>query len=261
MTEMPCGNAGHFSSSTAPPRVCSGAARTLIAAIAIAAVLVGCGARHSSAKIKSYKDPYFPETYGVNFDECVFRTDAGGDYHLVALAIRQTEGGGEIRQYLDVHVYWKPVPGKTPSNPSTLDATLCYAIQSPSGVAIYRGSGFVYLKERRWSDKLIGKLESGRLRLDTRIGSAAEFIGDATMSKLSQAYLMSNARVLRLREMTDLEPQKRLRNPRSVRFDDQGRMYIPDFGSFRVKVYQKDVIPLEPGEIDVPLRAPTLFTV
>ena len=88
-----------------------------------------------------------------------------------------------------------------------------------------------------------------------------QFIGDATMSKLSQAYLMSNARVLRLREMTDLEPQKRLRNPRSVRFDDQGRMYIPDFGSFRVQVYQKDVIPLEPGEIDVPLRAPTLFTV
>ena len=56
------------------------------------------------------------------------------------------------------------------------------------------------------------------------------------------------------------ERQKRLRNPRSVRFDDQGRMYIPDFGAFRVQVYQKDVIPLEPGQIDAPMRAPTLFT-
>lgn len=88
-----------------------------------------------------------------------------------------------------------------------------------------------------------------------------QFIGDATMSKQSVAYLMSNARVLRLREMTDLEPLKRLRNPRSIRFDDQGRMYIPDFGSFRVQVYKKEVIPLERGEIDVPLRAPTLLTV
>lgn len=201
MTEMPCGNAGHFTSATAPPRVCWGAARTLIAAIAIAAVLVGCGARHSSVKIKSYKDPYFPETYGVNFDECVFRTDAGGDYHLVALAIRQTEGGGEIRQYLDVHVYWKPVPGKTPSNPSTLDATLCYTIQSPSGVAIYRGSGFVYLKKRRWSDKLIGALESGSLRLDTQIGGTAEFIGDSTITGTLIARPDSNRAVDLMREI------------------------------------------------------------
>ena len=87
-----------------------------------------------------------------------------------------------------------------------------------------------------------------------------QFIGDATVSKSSQAYLMSNARVLRLREMADLERQKRLRNPRSVRFDGEGRMYIPDFGAFRVQVYQKEVIHLEPGQIDEPLRAPTLFT-
>ena len=88
-----------------------------------------------------------------------------------------------------------------------------------------------------------------------------QFIGDATVSKLSQKYLMANARVLRLREMADLERQKRLRNPRSVRFDGQGRMYVPDFGAFRVQVYQKEVIHLEPGQIDEPLRSPTLLTV
>ena len=88
-----------------------------------------------------------------------------------------------------------------------------------------------------------------------------QFIGDATVSKLSQKYLMANARVLRLREMADLERQKRLRNPRSVRLDGQGKMYVPDFGAFRVQIYQKEVIHLEPGEIDVPLRAPTLLTV
>jgi DNA-binding beta-propeller fold protein YncE len=87
-----------------------------------------------------------------------------------------------------------------------------------------------------------------------------QFIGDATTSVLSRRYLMSNATTLRLREMTDLEPAKRLRSPRSARFDDQGRMYIPDFGSFRVQIYQKDVIPLAVGEIEAPLRAPTLFT-
>lgn len=197
---MPSGNAGCFAGRAAPARVCRGTVRAFIATVAIAGLLVGCGARHSSAKIKSFKDPYFPEIYSVNFDECVFRIDAGGDYRLVALAIHESDAG-EIRQYLDIHVYWKPVPGKTPSNPSTLDATLCYAIQSASGVAIYKGSGFVYLKQRRWSDKLIGKLESGSLRLDTQIGSGAEFIGDATITGTLIARPDSNRAVDLMREI------------------------------------------------------------
>ena len=88
-----------------------------------------------------------------------------------------------------------------------------------------------------------------------------QFLGDATLSKSMRRYVLSNGRTLRLREMaSDLEAQKRFRNPRSVRLDDQARMYVPDFDSFRIQIYQKDVVPLAEGEIDVPLRAPTLFT-
>ena len=64
----------------------------------------------------------------------------------------------------------------------------------------------------------------------------------------------------RLRDMADLEPQKRFRNPRSVRVDDSGRMYVPDYGSFRVQVCQKEVVPLEPDQISEPIRSPTLET-
>jgi sugar lactone lactonase YvrE len=88
-----------------------------------------------------------------------------------------------------------------------------------------------------------------------------QFLGDATLSKSMRRYVLSNGRTLRLREMaSDLEAQKRFRNPRSVRLDDQARMYVPDFGSFRIQIYQKEAVPLAEGEIDVPLRAPTLFT-
>ena len=93
-------------------------------------------------------------------------------------------------------------------------------------------------------------------------GSYVErFLGDATLSTSMRRYVLSNARTLRLRDMaSDLEAQKRFRNPRSVRLDGQGRMYVADFGSFRIQIYQKDVVQLSEGEIDVPLRAPTLFT-
>ena len=87
-----------------------------------------------------------------------------------------------------------------------------------------------------------------------------KFIGDATLSKPARQYLMTNALPLRLREMTSLEPQKRLRSPKSVRVDDQGRMYVPDYNSFRVQVYQKEAIPLEPGQVLPPLRSPQLLT-
>lgn len=85
-----------------------------------------------------------------------------------------------------------------------------------------------------------------------------EFIGDATLSKSARVYMMSNAKPNRLRDMAVLEPQKRLRSPRAVKVDKKGRMYIPDFASFRIQLYQKEAIPLDPSEISPPLRSPTL---
>ena len=87
-----------------------------------------------------------------------------------------------------------------------------------------------------------------------------KFAGDATLSKLAREYMMTNAIPLRLREMVCLEPQKLFRTPRSVRVDDQGRMYVPEQASYRVQVYQKEAIPLEPNQISPPLRSPRLQT-
>ena len=61
--------------------------------------------------------------------------------------------------------------------------------------------------------------------------------------------MLTNLRPNRLRDMADLEPQKRFRIPRSVRVDDKGHMYVADHGSFRVQVYQKEAVALEPHQI------------
>jgi hypothetical protein len=72
--------------------------------------------------------------------------------------------------------------------------------------------------------------------------------------------MMANAIPLRLREMARLEPQKRLKAPASVRVDEEGRMYIPDYGCHRIQVYQKEAYRLEPDQIAPPFRSPTLAT-
>ena len=72
---------------------------------------------------------------------------------------------------------------------------------------------------------------------------------------------MANPKVLRAREMTTLEESKRLRGPASVRVDDNGFLYIPDFGSHRIQVYRKEAYELTEEEIWPEPKAPFLYTV
>ena len=87
-----------------------------------------------------------------------------------------------------------------------------------------------------------------------------QFIGDANLSKSGLTYVLANQATLRLREMADLEPAKRLRSPITIKVDSDFRLYICDFGSHRIQVYQKEAYPLEEGQIAQPLRSPTLQT-
>jgi DNA-binding beta-propeller fold protein YncE len=85
-----------------------------------------------------------------------------------------------------------------------------------------------------------------------------KFIGDATLSKIGREYMMTNASPNRIRDMAVLEPQKRLRQPRSIAVDSDMRLYITDTGSYRIQVYQKEAIHLEPHQIAPPMRSVTL---
>lgn len=88
-----------------------------------------------------------------------------------------------------------------------------------------------------------------------------KFLGDATLSKVARAYMLTNAYPNRLRDMANLELEKLFRSPRSVRVDDQGRMYVADYNTYRVQVYEKEAIHLDEHQMAPPLRSPTLQTV
>ena len=121
----------------------------------------------------------------------------------------------------------------------------------PAGVAVDT-EGDIYVADS----------QNDRVQLFNAEGRYVEkFIGDATLSKMARDYMLTNALPNRLRDMADLEPQKRFRNPRSVLVDANGRMYVPDYGSFRVQVYQKETVHLEPHQFADPQRSPSLETV
>ena len=121
----------------------------------------------------------------------------------------------------------------------------------PAGIAV-DVDGDIYVADR--GNNRVQQFGSTGRYLD-------KFIGEATLGKAARTYMLANPKSLRLREMTSLEPAKRLRSPASVRVDDQSRMYIVDYGSHRIQVYQKEAYPLEPDQIMPDPGASTLFTV
>lgn len=156
----------------------------------------GCG-RQTGLTITSYKDPSSPERVQLHPEYCAYRVDSTGDLHIVAgpqpvyrngsgeavagEARSAVAAAGEIVEYLHVHVYWKPHPGKTPAETTTTDATLHYVIASETGSAEYLGTGFVYPKQRR-DGRLDVALESGRLRLESYTGDMGDPLGNSRIS-------------------------------------------------------------------------------
>ncbi len=120
----------------------------------------------------------------------------------------------------------------------------------PTGVTVDR-DGDVYVAD--WANHRVQVFNSDGLFVE-------KFIGDATLSRQAREYMITNMVAMRLREMTAIEPQKRFRWPVSVTVVDDGRMFVPDYGSQRIQVYRKDVIRLGPGEIAPKPRSHSLYT-
>ncbi len=101
---------------------------------------------------------------------------------------------------------------------------------------------------------------NNRVQLFTHEGRYVEqFHGDATISKSTvRRFITGSGRLRRMRDYARLEQEKSFARPRSVRVDDQGHMYVPDYEHYRIQVYKKEAYPLDETEIIPPFRVPTL---
>jgi len=147
-------------------------------------VVAGCTGPGSRLRLESFKDPYFPEQFEFAPDECVYRTLPDGDYEIIAAAARDLPGedGVErrIQQYLHVHVFWRPRPGKTYDDPTTVDATMESVILAGGERAVYTGTAFVRAKVER-NGRLSARIERGRLRPALASSAEAALLGETLL--------------------------------------------------------------------------------
>lgn len=162
------------------------AARRLIVCAVLAAtggVPMGCGVPASRVELVSYSDPQAPQSYHVDFETCGYRIAGGDDLHIAGRThpVPQSTGDDAVSEYLHVHLYWKPNPGKTFANSSTTNATLRYVVATADGAAVYAGTGFAYPKQRR-DGRLQVNIESARLHLESSRGDVPDFLGNAKLT-------------------------------------------------------------------------------
>ena len=113
----------------------------------------------------------------------------------------------------------------------------------PSGVVVDR-HGDIYVADRS-NDRV--------LMFNYRGMFIESFRGDATLNEKAIRKVMTNLDMVRMRHnIVNLDREKRLMNPTSVKVDDDGLVYIVDSGRYRIQVYRKLVRVLGADEVDPP---------
>lgn len=138
----------------------------------------------------------------IRLDGCAYRADPSGDIHILGRANRAPDelGGGRVEQILHIHTFWRPRPGKTFDNPTSVDSTIRYVIKADDGVRVYEGTGFVYLAKARVGSAMLADIENMRLRPASVSGAPPDVIGEARLSGKLRARLDPSAVVDGIRE-------------------------------------------------------------
>ena len=114
-------------------------------------------------------------------------------------------------------------------------------LDHPSGVVVDK-YGDIYVADRN---------NHRVLMFNWRGNFIESFRGDATINPRGISRLMGNPDILRQRDnIINLDREKRLKFPTSVRVDNQGRLFITDTGRYRVQIYEKLCRVLQPHEVE-----------
>lgn len=118
----------------------------------------------ASAETSSF--PIAPTTAG-------YYQTSNSDYHIACESTIASRGSESNRAIIHLHVFWRPRPGISFSDRSTVNTRVRYLALGARGWRLYEGSGFVYPTKDNRTDGLRVRLERSVLEPTDRSGPEA----------------------------------------------------------------------------------------
>lgn len=135
-----------------------------------AALLAGCQQRDRGVNV-TVVTPGAPDTtFRSPFDDCAYVRNADHDYHVLAHSMTVSRVTGGLSELIQANIYWRPRPGRTGDHPTSADAIIRYIVVADDGLAIYRGTAYVYPKLNKHTGTLTVLIERATLELEDEFG-------------------------------------------------------------------------------------------
>ncbi len=174
------------------------------AAIVLAVLVALCGCRKQETRFDIYStgDRDNPELFTEFFEPGAFSISGLNNWRIVfempevmiqveePTAEGQSDGAaGEptvrnvpMAQYVQIEVFWQPLPGTTYAESSQINASIVYCLVTASDAISYEGAGFVYFSQSRDGETIEGRIESATLVPVRRAGSPRDIFGPCRLN-------------------------------------------------------------------------------
>ncbi len=145
---------------------------------------LGCAGRVSTFEIVDYRDPGDAKRYRETFDEAYYDLDNQGNVNIVLRRAGGRSGAGEsdVTQIVSIRGVWRPVPGKTTSHATQINATVSYYIVGGRVGDTFEGAGSVFFTQNRGKNTLRGSLDHAALRPKRQLAPGEPLFGRTELS-------------------------------------------------------------------------------
>lgn len=145
---------------------------------------LGCGVHPTAFEIVDYRDPGDAKRYRETFDEAYYDLDNQGNVNIVLRRSGGRSGAGEseVTQIVRIRSVWRPVPGKTGSNATQINATVSYYVAGGRIGDTFEGAGSVFFTQNRGKDILSGTLDRAVLRPKRQLAPGDPLFGRTELS-------------------------------------------------------------------------------
>lgn len=194
----------------------------VLAAVGVVAALAGCGGWTDTLTFGGPKGelaiaPDTPEDKGEeiegDFDTAVYAAEDSQTLHALLIA-------GPIEdptQVAHIRMFWKPMAGRTPFDPSATNCSVRYILFREGEVGLYGGGGLLQPKDTPGAERFDGVLRNATLRLlDATEGFDAAPIGSNALAEGEFDAVNDRVRTLRLLRQVSQVLEDRLGYPRMV---------------------------------------------